>query len=236
MDLKDFFGSTRRSWIRKYFHEEIGYNHYVSSLLAELMTVTFNKGDPHKKSHDGVPQGAISSGDICNLVADWRLDGEILKSFPDWTYSRYADDLYFSHPDNLPRDVVDSTIRRIEAVIQSAGYRANRKKLHVQRPNRRQKILGIVLNQKLNMPKEQYRKFRSLLYNCVEHGFESQVVKAKQRNVETLHGWLAGKIAYFTMIAPDKGNRLKLVYKHAREVHKAPVEHIEHPKMIGETG
>jgi len=216
MDLKDFFTSTRRSWIRQYFHRVVGYNHYVSGLLAELMTVPFTEG---KRSWSGVPQGAVTSGDICNLVADWRLDQPIIASLKGWTYSRYADDLYFSHPENLPREEVDRVIAEIERLVQCAGYRVNRKKLHVQRPRRRQKVLGIVVNQKINIPREEYRKFRSLLNNCLRHGFESQVERAKKESVGELHGWLVGKITYFKMVAPEKGEKLRMIYDFAKQKH-----------------
>lgn len=220
MDLKDFFPSTRRSFIRKYFHEVVGYNHYVSGLLAQLLTVTL-ENPKTKKKYSGVPQGSLASGDICNLVADWKLDGPLLKALPGWRYSRYADDLYFSHPENLSREEVDKVIATITQVVVDAGYRVNRRKLHVQRPNRRQKILGIVLNQKVNIPRESYRKFRSLLHNCVKDGFQAQVKRAKKESVGQLHSWIAGKIAYFAMVAPERANKLRLIYSHARTLHEA---------------
>jgi hypothetical protein len=218
MDIKDFFGSTRRSWIRQYFHDVVGYNHYVSALLAHFMTVTL-KNAKTKETYNGVPQGSKTSGDICNLIADHRFDQELLKKFPDWRYTRYADDLYFSHPKNLPINEVNEFIKAVEAVVQASGYRINRKKLHVQRPHRRQRLLGVVLNQKVNIPREQFRQMRSLLHNCVNEGFEAQVKRAKKDNVFHMHHWIRGKLAYFMMIAPARAQHLKAIYEHAREKH-----------------
>lgn len=223
MDIKDFFGSTRRSWIRNYFHEAVGYNHYVSGLLAHLLTVRLT--NPRTKEvYNGVPQGSKTSGDICNLIANHRFDQVLLKKFPEWKYTRYADDLYFSHPRNLPQAETDAFIREVERVVQAAGYRINKRKLHVQRPHRRQALLGVVLNQKLNIPREQYVQMRSLLHNCVEHGFEAQVARAKKDNVHQLHNWINGKLAYFTMIAPAKAARLRVVYQLAKQRHAADAE------------
>jgi hypothetical protein len=224
MDLKDFFTSTRRAWIRQYFHEAVGYNHYVSALLAQLLTVDF-KPDPTQKkspSWSGVPQGSPASGDICNLVADWRLDSKILTALPDWRYTRYADDLFFSFPKNLPKDQVDAVVQQIEKIVTDSGYRVNRKKLHVQRPRRRQKVLGITVNQKIGMNREQYRKYRSMLHNCVKFGFESQLQKAKKENVHQLHSWMTGQLSYLSMIDPDKANKLKLQYELAKQRHPLP--------------
>jgi len=218
MDLKDFFGSTKRSWIRKYFHDVVGYNHYVSGLLAHLMTVTLT--DPKtRKTYQGVPQGSKTSGDICNLVADWLIDQPLLKRFPAWTYTRYADDLYFSHPKNLSREETDKFIKEVETVIQASGYRVNRKKLHVQRPHTQQRLLGVTLNQKVGIPRDQYERMRALLHNCVTHGFEAQVARAKKDNVHHLHHWIRGNLAYFTMVAPARAERLKQVYQHAQSLH-----------------
>lgn len=221
MDLKDFFGSTRRSWIRKYFHEVVGYNHYVSGLLAHLMTVTLIN-DKTKQKYQGVPQGSKTSGDICNLVANWRFDQELLSKFPEWKYTRYADDLYFSHPKNLSRAETDAFIRAVETVVQNSGYRINRKKLHVQRPHAQQRLLGITLNQKLGIPRDQYNRMRCLLHNCVKEGFEAQVERAKKDNVHHLHNWLRGNLAYYSMVAPARAARLKAIYEHARTVHAPP--------------
>lgn len=219
MDIKNFFGSTRRSWIRQYFQEAVGYNHYVSGLLAHLMTVSL-KNPKSGDVYNGVPQGSKTSGDICNLVADWRFDREIKRKYPEWKYTRYADDLYFSHPKNLTREETDAFIKGVESIITASGYRVNSKKLHVQRPFRRQMLLGVVLNQKLNIPKEQFRQMRSLLHNCVWSGFASQVDRAKRDSVENLHHWIRGKISYYAMISPSKAARLKVVYQHACQLEK----------------
>ena len=209
MDLKDFFGSTRRSWIRAYFHDVVGYNYATSSLLAHLFTVKFENGK------QGVPQGAIASGDICNLIADTRLDKRILDALPDWQYSRYADDLYFSHPENLPKGEVQKVIGRIHTLVKASGYQVNFKKLYVQRSTRQQKVLGIVINQKLNIPRTEYRKFRSLLNNCIKTGFKPQLKRAGKTNVQQMKSWLLGKLAYFQSIAPERADKLRLLYNYA---------------------
>lgn len=222
LDLKDFFGSTKRSWIRRYFQEVVGYNFYVSSLLATLFTVEFERRTPDRRVRwNGVPQGAPCSGDICNLVADWRLDQPLLRALEDsgWRYTRYADDLYFSHPENLSKEKVGDLLSTVERIAESAGYRMNRKKKHVQRPHRRQQLLGIVLNRKLSIPRDQYRRIRSILYNCAKHGFDSQAERAGKQTGAQLETWLAGKISYFKAIEPQKAERLKMVLDYAVQKH-----------------
>jgi hypothetical protein len=191
LDLSDFFGSTRQSWIRNYLHRELDYNHEVSGLLATLLTVTLE--DEKGRKWAGVPQGGKASGDITNLVADWRLDRPMQQMLAtqahQWTYSRYADDLYLTCPVNVPYDETNKFLEDVRRVIRASGYRVNEKKTHVQRPHKQQKLLGVVLNQKLNMPKDE------------------------------LQGWIEGKLAYFTNIAPQRARELKVAYAQAQHRH-----------------
>jgi hypothetical protein len=218
-DIHDFFGATRRSFVRQYFTEVVGYNFYVASLLADLMTVALE--DPKGRVHHGVPQGAPTSGDLCNLVADARLDQPILEAFrgSGWKYSRYADDLYLSHPENLPRERVDEVIERIDRIIRAAGYRMNWKKVRVQRPSRRQEHLGLVMNQKLNLPSDAVRRLRAILHNCYRNGFEREAQRAGKENVERFVSWLRGRVGFMAMVNPQKAARLRKVLSLAMERH-----------------
>lgn len=219
MDLKDFFLSTRRSWIRGYFHEVVGYNHYASSLLGQLLTTSYR--DEKKRPRNGVPPGALTAGDICNLVCDWKIDQPLLKALPPgWRYTRYADDLYFSFDSALPSTEVTKVIQLAADVIKESGYRVNWKKLQVQRWRRPQRVLGININRKLNIPANEYRKLHMLLYKANQHGFEAQVKWAKKENTTKLHAWIVGKLNYFKRFAPEKTEKLQKLYDQAKATHK----------------
>jgi hypothetical protein len=218
MDLKDFFLSTRRSWIRKYFHEVVGYNHYASSLLGQLLTTSYR--DEKKRLRNGVPPGALTAGDICNLVADWKLDQPILRALPfGWRYTRYADDLYFSFNTPLPADDVNLIIKMVASIIKESGYRVNWKKLQVQHWRRPQRVLGININRKLNIPANEFRRMHMLLYKAKTKGFEAQLKYAKKETVPKLHAWIVGKLNYFTRFAPEKTGKLQRLYIAAKEAH-----------------
>jgi hypothetical protein len=252
MDLKDFFLSTRRSWIRKYFHEVVGYNHYVSSLLGQLLTTDYR--DEKKALRTGVPPGALTAGDICNLVCDWRIDQPMMKALgPGWRYTRYADDLYFSHDSALSTAAVKETIQLAAGVIKESGYRVNWKKLQVQHWRKPQRVLGININRKLNIPANEYRRMHMLLYKAKALGFEAQLKYAKRESVPKLHAWIVGKLNYFTRFAPEKTAKLLRLYNAAKEAHAGTdnfsmfefvngeavgavdaVEGIVHPGVIGE--
>lgn len=237
MDLKDFFTSTRMSWVRNYLKEVAGYNHYAAGLIAQLLTVPIETvgRDGKRRTVTGVPQGSPASGDICNLVADWKIDQSIIKELTPlgWTYSRYADDLYFSHPKNLPADEVNAMIAQVTALVEKVeerggrkvptGYRVNRKKTRIQRPHRRKAILGIVVNQKLNVPHDQYRRMRSMIHNCIRHGFDSQAERAKKESGGQLIAYLEGRIAYMSMIAPERAAKLRTMLNFALQRREAKV-------------
>lgn len=218
MDLKDFFLSTRRSWIRKYFHEVVGYNHYASSLLGQLLTTSYI--DEKKRKRNGVPPGALIAGDICNLVADWKIDQPLLKALPPgWRYTRYADDLYFSCDTPLPSAEVTKVIQLVADVVKDSGYRVNWKKLQVQHWGRPQRFLGININRKLNIPANEFRRMHMLLYKANQHGFEAQLKYAKKEDTAKLHAWILGKLNYFSRFAPEKTAKLKALYAKAKATH-----------------
>ena len=252
MDLKDFFLSTRRSWIRQYFHQVVGYNHYASSLLGQLLTTDYKDEKNHMRT--GVPPGALTAGDICNLVCDWKIDQPMLKSLPTgWRYTRYADDLYFSFDKPLNHLQVNEIIQLAEGVIKASSYRVNWKKLQVQHWRKPQRFLGININRKLNIPANEYNKMHMLLYKANQHGFEPQLKYAKKDSVPELHAWIVGKLNYFTRFAPEKTEKLRKLYLKAKATHhqedvtsfefvngeavSAPVELslVEHPAPWKET-
>jgi hypothetical protein len=216
MDLKDFFLSTRRSWIRQYFHEVVGYNHYVSSILGHLLTTSYK--DERRKDRNGVPPGALTAGDICNLICDWKIDQPLMAALPTgWKYTRYADDLYFSYDAPLPSKEVNKIIRLASDTITGSGYRVNWKKLQVQHWSRPQRVLGININRKLNIPATEYRRMHMILYKAKKHGFQAQLTWAKKADVPELHAWITGKLNYYARFAPDKTNKLQRLYQEAKD-------------------
>jgi len=221
VDLKDFFPQTRRAWIRAYFSRVLGYNHYTSSLFATILTTSYRtKG----KLHYGVPVGLVTSGDICNLIADWKLDSLILKELPGWTYTRYADDLYFSQPTRLSKAQINRTVRKIRKLVTRSGYRVNEKKVSVQTAKRRQKFLGATLNRKLNVSRKDYNYMRTMLHKCLEQGFAAQLSFTKKETVPELVSYLQGRLAFFETISKARTSRLKVMFEEAKR--RYPVQDI----------
>lgn len=219
MDLKDFFPTHSRGRVRWFFHNYFGYSQYVSGLLGDLLTAPF--GTKHK-----VPQGSPASPALCNLMAQESLDKPILERLEGtgWVYTRYSDDLTFSHPEDKPRNEVNRLIKDVRRLIQKAGYKTNLKKTKIQRRWRRQKMLGMVINEKTSIPRETYRRYRAILHNCLQHGFEPNEVRYAWEGTGTFKEHLQGKISYFKSIDPVKAAKLDEVYKAACQAWDAKAE------------
>lgn len=222
MDLKDFFPSHTRARVRRYFKEVIGYSHFVASLIAELCTAPEKIEGPKPYVKHIVPQGSPASPTLCNLIAQEYLDKAVLKALEGtgWVYTRYSDDLSISHPDVKSREEVNAIINLMRKLIERAGYRTNKDKLKVQRHYRRQAMLGMVINSDHpNIPADLYKRYRAILFNCKQRGFEENAVRYGFDPIEGFISHLQGKIAYFGQVNPQKAARLKSCLAEAIAIH-----------------
>jgi len=201
IDIKDFFPSVKRSMIRHYL-KSVGYNHYVSSMLSDLVTY-----------QNFVPQGAPTSGFISNVVADYYFDQKILadlKEFdPQWTYTRYSDDIDVSHPETQKSYNITKVIEIVAKRVNEAGFRLNDKKTRVESYLRRQKVLGMVVNNKLNIVRAEYNRLRCVIHNCVMHGFHTQYKRGRFINPDQLITHTRGMINYIKQVDEEKGQHLE---------------------------
>lgn len=234
MDLKDFFPTHNRAWVRRYFKQYLGYSHFVAGLLADLCTAQQRidtRSDEKRPSEElrwrhFVPQGSPASPSLCNLIAQEWLDRPVLQALEGsgWVYTRYSDDLTLSHPKPQSRQNVDDLIQLMQGKIQQAGYRTNMKKLKVQRSYRRQKMLGIVVNEHPNIPRDQYRRYRAIIHNCLQHGFEINALRFGWDPPETFLEHLRGKLSYYHSINPLKAEPLRQALKEAEAKHGTTFE------------
>ena len=243
LDLRDFFPTHRRAWIRHYF-KSLGYGHDVSGYLAALFTVT-NIPNPkahkpgkrdlsYKKYFSGVPQGAPTSGAICNLVADHRLDRHMLprlkhwnevhglEGTSQWVYTRYADDMTFSCGRKLDEQERHDFTKDIVTLIRRAGYEINKTKTRHSQNGKRRSLLGMTFNHRPNYRADKYDSLRSLTRNCMRNGFETQFERAGFASAEELIDWLRGTLLWVNQINPKKGARLLQMFQTATEFELVP--------------
>ncbi len=241
MDLQDFFPTTTRAWIRRYF-KSIGYSHTVASLLAGLLVVRDipntrfakmkAKGVEVPEYYTGVPQGSPSSGAICNLVAAQRLDKPIMSYLKtldkrmglegewQWRYTRYSDDLSFTCGSNPTLEERQQIMDDLKNIIREAGYQVNGKKTRVSHSYHKRALLGMVFNAHPNYSKEEYLRVRAIVHNCAIHGFVTQFQQAKQPSAEALITWLRGMVNWIKQVNPNKGQKLLDEFNVALAIHE----------------
>ncbi len=157
IDLKDFFPSIGFRRVKGLF-ESFGYNEGISTIMALLSTeapratVTLD-GERRYVAIGGrqLPQGACTSPAVTNILCrgmDARLTA--LSARFGFTYSRYADDLVFSH---AQRGVAMGLFLSIvKGVVTSEGFTVNDDKTRVMRPHQRQTVNGLVVNAMATLP------------------------------------------------------------------------------------
>lgn len=170
-DLVDFFPSTNERRVQRYFRR-IGWNRQAAKILTRLCT-----------HQGGLPQGAPTSPRLSNLV-NYRLDARLagMAKALGGVYTRYADDITISFPKQAPEEspMVRSgepapfSLTRcsnkiaflrafVRRVVNEEGYRVHRrKKQSVRRPHHRQLVTGLVVNDRVNLPRTTRRWLRAV--------------------------------------------------------------------------
>ncbi len=170
IDLEDFFPSIHFGRIQGFF---IKNSHFQ---LEPEVAITIAQIACHDKV---LPQGSPCSPIISNLIGhllDIRMVNLAKKT--KCTYSRYADDLTFStnKKEFSPKIAIkvegngnewipgNDLIKEIEKV----KFRINKKKVSMQHKTARQTATGLVVNKKVNIKKEYYKKARSMCHSLFE--------------------------------------------------------------------
>lgn len=203
MDIKDYFGTINQYQVFKMFNE-LGYNEPVSSMLSRLCCL--NKS---------LPQGSPTSPALSNIITI-LLDLDIskyTKSKSDKNYSirytRYADDI------TLSSNILDvnKTILDITKILKKHGFKVNKEKTRVLKQNKSQKVTGIVVNKKINVPKKIKKELRQEMYYIKKFGLIEHMNKVGISNETTFKYIcrLLGKINF--VITIEKDNKEFIEYK-----------------------
>ena len=178
IDLKDFFPSIGFDQVRLLF-QSLGYNGGVSTVLALICT-----DSPRAKvvldgltqwaalAPRSLPQGAITSPDLANLIAynlDTRLSAYAEKS--GWKYTRYADDLVFSTKTAKPN--ASGMIKAVTGICSGEGFVVNEAKTKIMRSPHRQTVTGLVVNDgNIRLSRKDLRRIRAFLHKCDTQGLD----------------------------------------------------------------
>ncbi|MDH0864137.1 reverse transcriptase family protein [Mitsuaria sp. GD03876] len=176
-DLRDFFPSVGAARVAAIFRT-LGYGDAVVARLTTLCTARTPAMVRERLREDGsidrdgatrlasphLPQGAPTSPALANLSLfsmDLRLAG--LAGRFGASYSRYADDLVISGPATLRRDQ-DRLRAWVAAIVEDEGFRLRRDKTRAMPAGGRQQVTGVVVNEKPNLPREDYDRLKAELH------------------------------------------------------------------------
>ena len=154
IDLEDFFGSFHFGRVRGFFEKSNEFNLpiEVATIIAQL---TCFQGC--------LPQGAPSSPIITNLISN-MLDMKLIKIARRYKldYTRYADDMTFSTNDPKFMDVDKTFLVYVTGEIVKYGFLINKDKTRLLFKDSRQEVTGLVVNKKINIKRDFYKKTRAM--------------------------------------------------------------------------
>jgi RNA-directed DNA polymerase len=185
LDLENFFPSITIESVEKVFIG-LGYTKSISDLLSKLCT------------RDGtLPQGAPTSPYLSNLIfedADTAISQYCIKQ--KIRYTRYADDLSFSG-DFDENELLD----KVTETIQHLNLKVNTSKTKLMKPNSRQTVTGIVVNEKPQVVFHKRNELRQAMYYIKKFGIDEHREYKEIDQVNFLEH-LLGKINFVLQINP----------------------------------
>lgn len=219
IDLEDFFPSIGANRVYGLFtHKPFLFENTLAHTLTQLVC------------YGGcLPQGAPTSPVISNMIClslDLALIG--YAKGKRLCYTRYADDIVISsvskrtmratYDNQKPeKDALSSDIRKI---IEKNGFAINWDKVHVSFSGERQTVTGIIVNQKCNYPRQEYRALRTMFHKWEKEDWQkaaheyirrdpkrgAYIVDDEGMPIEALfRNHIRGRLNFYTMI--DSQNR-----------------------------
>mgnify|MGYP006424314441 CR=1 FL=1 len=216
LDLENFFESITERRVYGIF-ASLGYCKNLCVEFAKICTVKIAKDkyeklseleqeyfeDLYKSKESVLVQGASTSPCLSNLICkrlDYRLSALANKN--GINYSRYADDITFSGiEDNLP------SISLLRKIIKEEDLSINWNKYGKYKKGQKQLVTGLLIDNKVRVPKKFKKEIYRHLYFCKKYGALShfnRIAPGKGYRRE----WILGKILYVNSIEPDEAKKM----------------------------
>lgn len=195
--MKDFFDSFHFGRVRGFFCKNKDYKLpiEVATVLSQLVCY---KGK--------LPQGAPTSPIITNLICD-ILDKRLSHLARKYrlNYTRYADDLTFSTNDKyilLQEGVFRSQLFN---EIERFGCQVNTDKIRIVYRDSRQIVTGLIVNKKINVCREYYKKTRAMADRLYQTG------KIFINDTEGSVAQLEGRLAFIDQLEQRNNERKSFI-------------------------
>lgn len=204
VDIKNFFESISKEMVSEAL-QGIGFTKNASDWISNITTI-----------NNHLVQGFNTSPTLANIVVD-QMDKELTLSCGDAiTYTRYADDLYFSSENIIPN------LNQIESIISKYSFSLNVRKTKFMKRGRNQYVTGLTVfdNNLPRIPKRVKRNLRLEIHCIKKFGYTKHAIrrikKSKQpvskaeieqeiyQTANRIFGW----IHFINSIEPELGNRM----------------------------
>jgi RNA-directed DNA polymerase len=185
LDIKDFFSSIRRIYIEKIFLD-LHYSSNVANLLSKLVCC-----------NEHLPQGAVTSPYLSNLYM--RQFDKNLSEFctnSNIRFTRYADDITLSGNFD-PQPVIDF----VSELLQRHDLTVKKEKTRIMYGNDRQIVTGVIVNKKIQMPREKRDKIRQEIFFIKKLGPIKHLENTQNSRKNYLRH-LLGKITFALFLNP----------------------------------
>lgn len=226
LDLQDFFPSVSYPRIKGLFRS-FGYSEAAATIFALLCT----EPDVVEVDLDGqnyyvaqsqrhLPQGAPTSPVLTNLLCR-RLDRRLTAMATElgYRYTRYADDLTFSIT-GQPQQQVGKLLRRTHAIVTHEGFTIHPQKTRVLRNGRQQEVTGVVVNEKLNIDRKTLKRFRALLHQIEQSGYDDQHWGGQPVSFAQIQGYAN----FVDMVNPERGAQFQAQVKRIKRKYPPRVQ------------
>jgi len=219
IDLKDFFPSIHFGRVRGMFRKKpFNFNNYEATILAKVACY-----------NGKLPQGSPLSPLIANCIC-YKLDYKIMNLCKKYhcIYTRYADDITVSTTRySFPKEIAgkdDSGVflgQELVDIISSNNFEINQSKTKLSYLNYRQEVTGLVVNERINIPKVLIKRIRAEL-NMYKKGLFFEGIK-KNYDINTddvdfakmkCKQHIQGLLNYMKMV---RGKKDILFLKYAKE-------------------
>lgn len=195
LDITDFWGSVTEQIVFMTLFRETGYSKSLCRFLAQMCCL-----------RGCLPQGTVTSPMLSNIV--FRQCDEALAHLAErygMNYTRYSDDLFFSGNSTLN---VNAVLREITQVLLSYGFRINERKTKVRHQHHRQTVLGLTVNDHVQVSREYKRKLLQELYYLDRFGKNCKGVIECGDYLKYMQQ-LQGKLVYVLHIDSDNAKLLE---------------------------
>ncbi len=96
-------------------------------------------------------------------------------------------------------------LKAVHGIVEAEGFKIHPDKTRVMRRGSMQTVTGVIVNDKPSICREELRRLRAILHRAKTEGLDAQ----NREGRPNFRAWLAGKIAFVSMVRPDVGAKLK---------------------------